>query len=197
MEVPEMVKAKVLRSLRLFNEKVEKLAGNSFSRHVSQQKSGVTISDRNGQLVVVERQGPGQESIEVFVLTLRFFIQDNEESSLRNVDRAYDAALVSSELQAEFRKTRQALNDYLDSETYHVAEGRQLTNREVLETFVWGGLAHANPDMKKRYDSWMAQGPFAEVYQFTFVTVLTAFMEALIRMRQVNVEVIEAMGERP
>lgn len=192
-----MDRTAVLRSLRLFNEKAEKLSDNSFSRRVFGQESGVTISAAVGQPVVVERRGPDQESIEVFVLTLRFFMQDNEPSSLRNVGKVYDAALVSSELKARFREARQALSDYLDSETYHATQSRRLTNREILETFVWGGLAHANPQMKKRYDSWMSLGGFSEVFWNTLVVVLATFMKALAHIHDINAEVILAMGEVP
>ena len=192
-----MDRADVLRSLKLFNEKAEKLAGNNFSRRVFEQDSGVTISAAEGQPVVVERRGPDQESIEVFVLTLRFFIQDNEPSSLRNVAKVYDVVLVSSELKERFREARQLLNDYLRSATYHATQGGRLTNQDVLDTFVWGGLAHANPGMKERYDEWMSFGGFSEVFWNTLVVVLATFMKAIAYIHDLNAEVILAMGGVP
>jgi hypothetical protein len=187
----------ILRALRLFNEKAEKLANNSFTSSILADDSGVTISAGVGQPLSVERRGPDAESIEVFVVTLRFFIQNNEPCSLSNIADVYDAALVSNELKTRFTQIRQAINDYLDSETKYNISGSQVTHRTLLKTFVYGEIAHANQDHKDRYDAWMSSGPLGELLRNDLVVVLATLMRALHDIHDLNVKVIRAMGETP
>lgn len=62
----------VIDTLLQFNEKADKLEGLSFTK--SLQSSGVTISGKLGKPVQAQRQGPDDESIDAFVLTMRFFV---------------------------------------------------------------------------------------------------------------------------
>ena len=72
-----------LETLKLFNEKADKLESLSFTYGLAD--NGVTISAKIGQAVESHRQGPDEESTDAFVLTMRFFVQDNESISLRNM----------------------------------------------------------------------------------------------------------------
>ena len=81
--------ASIVAALDLFNEKARKLEGLSFTRILASQKTGVTLSWKEGDPVTIERSGPDDEAIDAFVLTLRFFIQDNESTSLRNLANLY------------------------------------------------------------------------------------------------------------
>ena len=63
-------------TLLLFNDKTDKLENLSFTKELG--NSGVTISGKLGQSVQAQRHGPDDESIDAFVLTMRFFVQDNE-----------------------------------------------------------------------------------------------------------------------
>ena len=193
-----MGRESILQALRLFNEKAEKLAGNTFTTRVFGEDSGVTIHWSKGEPLTVQRRGPNQESIEVFALTLRFFMQDNEGCSLRNVARLYEDALVAAELKERFREVRQELNLYLDSPGFLVnTPDTRLTRREVLNTFLYGALAHANPDMKERYDRWMSYGSLFEVQWNALVVVLADFMQFIVYIHDLNAQVIIALGEVP
>lgn len=74
-------------TLLLFNEKADKLEDLSFTKEL--ENSGVTISGKLGQPVQAQRHGPDDESIDAFVLTMRFFVQDNEITSFRNMADLY------------------------------------------------------------------------------------------------------------
>lgn len=84
-------RAKFIYALHLFNEKFSKLTHLSFIQALFTGKNSVTIrstqQDDGTTLLETFRTGPSQESTDAFVLTIRFFIQDNEECSLRNLSR--------------------------------------------------------------------------------------------------------------
>ncbi|MBI3413013.1 MAG: hypothetical protein HY051_02965 [Candidatus Aenigmarchaeota archaeon] len=102
-------------ALKLFNEKAKKLEGLSFTKMLAEQKTGVTLSGKQGHPLTIERSGPGDEAIDAFVLTLRFFVQDNESISLRNFAHLYAGLPVDQELIDNFNAARDALNSFLDN----------------------------------------------------------------------------------
>src|SRR5581483_10285452 len=106
------------QALRLFNEKAEKLESLSFTSVITKQTTGVMFSGSNteaGSFMSMERFGPSSESIDAFVLTFRFFIQNNEVSSFRSMVNVYDSGLFSTPLSTEWRDLRADLNRALDS----------------------------------------------------------------------------------
>jgi hypothetical protein len=80
---------KHIEALQLFNEKADKLLNSAFVRALASGKTEATISGHrqdNGSFEISsELRGPPPEAVEAFVLTFRFFVQDNETTSLRNI----------------------------------------------------------------------------------------------------------------
>lgn len=107
---------KIAKALRLFNEKAEKLARLNFMAKLTHPNAGVTISFNNpkegGATVTQERRGPDEEAIDAFVLTFRYFIQDNEQTSFRNMEQHYLAAPLDPALQKQFVDLRSEINKY-------------------------------------------------------------------------------------
>lgn len=190
--------AKILQSLRLYNQKAEKLAFTRFGQTVLFEDTGYTISARKGEPVVVQRRGPDQEAIEVFVLTFRFFVNRSELCSLANLEKAYGYAPVSEELKSGFRRLLRELDTYLDSPSEFAQEGgTRLTQRTILEAFLWGGLAHANPRHKRLYDQWMSYGSLSEIHWNRLIVILGNCLKIIVAIHDLNARVIRAMGEVP
>src|SRR5215210_6282970 len=80
-----------VRPLRLFLEKAEKLWGFSYSQDIVNEPSGFTLNYDRDTGTTTTRQGPDGELIDAYVLTLRFFIQDNEPTSIRNMTKHVDS----------------------------------------------------------------------------------------------------------
>ena len=98
-------------------------------------------------------------------MTLRFFLQNNERISIANTADLYETLAVPEKLKEAVRKTRGMLNQCLDSDAQIIWKNERLTRRRVLDVFLYGGLAHANPEKKALYDEWVADAgrfPFLE-----------------------------------
>src|SRR5689334_741049 len=133
-----------LEALKFFNEKASRLKNCSFTQIIFGQDTGATFSMEQGGPVTIEQRGPDQESIDAFVLTFRFFIQDNEKSSFRKMAAVYEGLPISEETKEKFRSARQYVNEMLESKSMIDVDGYHFIRREIMEIFIYGGLSHAN-----------------------------------------------------
>ncbi len=191
-----------LRALRLFNEKADKLESLSFAKRLLSEESGFRMEYRPGEGITAARYGPDAESIDAFVLTLRFFVQNNEPTSFANMAKRYDglcvASLLPESLANDFNELRDGLNRYLDGPTFVVLDETPLARRELYEVFLFGGLAHANEAKKALYDGWK-NGPFTFFYlllENEFVSILARMFHAILVARGLNEAAIAELQAR-
>ncbi len=188
-----------LRLLHLFKEKADHLESLSFTQKIIAQPSDFRLelhnvhNDKGGQ---AWREGPGGESVEAFVLTFRYFVQDTE-ISFRRMARMYSAlsaeGLVSSRLAGEFNELRDRVNAFLDQESYVNYNEERLTQRRIFEVFMWGGLAHANEAKMALLDEWR-QVPFLYLMmENEFARTLAILLGAIFRMRAMNLEALREL----
>ena len=183
---------KIVRAFELFNEKADKLVRLSFIRAMLEPNSGVTISwkatDDGGYQQTNERRGPGEEAIDAFVLTFRFFIQDNEQSSFRMMADHYADAPIDEELKQKFAQVRKQVNDILDgpSDMSFSHNDEPFSRRRIMDVFVYGGLAHANAAKKELYDVWMSIPPCRPFVENEFVYTLALILDAILYIKELN-----------
>jgi len=193
-----MKNSEIIKSLELFNEKAEKLARLSFIETRFKYNSGVSIkiSKRDDGLydLIQERRGPLEEAIDAFVLTIRFFIQDNEPISFRRLAEIYDMAPIEKKLKEEFILLRNQINTYLDSNSAIAItiNEEMLNHRKILDIVIYGGLSHANTEKKRKYDFWM-KSPLKAIIENDFVCSLTILFEAIKSICDLNKIVIETL----
>lgn len=173
-----------LATFRLFNEKADKLERLSFTEKISH--SGVTITAKLNQPVQTERYGPDEESIDAFVLTMRFFVQDNEITSFGNMADLYAKLPVSTDLVEKFNDARAKTNAGLDKPTPIKLNDVVLTYRVVYEVFLWGDLAHANPNKKATHNAWAKDPILFPLLQNEFVFALGILLNMIFFTRAVN-----------
>ena len=131
--------------------------------------------------------GPSERTVEASVLTLRFFIQDNESTSLSNVAKLYSNSDIESQLVARFREIRDQLNFYLDySSNLSISEEGPMTQREIFELFIYGDLAHANNTATECNYRSIRQTAFFPLFQDDFTKTVQLFMSALTEMQRIN-----------
>jgi hypothetical protein len=59
-----------------------------------------------------------------------------------------------------------------------------------METFIYGGLAHANPEKYRLFKAWMEYPPAAVLFNYCFVSVLGHVLRAISFIKNLNEEVI-------
>jgi hypothetical protein len=133
-----------LTSLRLFNEKAEKLLNSRFRKYLQTKRKLSVEFTLNEHGLTTKRDLPDSEDIEAFVLTFRFFMQKREASSFRNLAKVYKELPISTELKQKYFDWRKALNEFLDKKINCTAFGLTPTNRQLVNIFIYGGLAHAD-----------------------------------------------------
>lgn len=174
-------------ALHLFAEKFSKLRRSSVWHAIEQGEVRFSLRARQGEPVQLEAQGPSEEAVDAFVLTLRFFLQDNESISIRKMADVVEQLPIAEHIKERVRIGRQRFNDFLDRPCGIQIDGAHPTNRVVLETFVYGGMAHANPRKREVFEEWSKQpmifGVMNQVFFGSLLEILkyVAFLDANLR----------------
>ncbi len=184
-----MTKKETIEILQLFIEKADKLLSSNFVKNV-ESGSGVNFTLKQGKTPSIKRWGPDQENIEAFVLTFRFFIQNNEKISISNLTKVFDSPFVTAEEKASFEKARQFLNSYLDGNTMFDIRGR-IQRRVLMDTFIYGGLSHANREKKITYDSWVNDPLLSSLIVNEFIVILFETLNAIGYFGNLSVQLLE------
>ena len=184
-----------LKGLKLFNEKGEKLENSRFLRNLLTNGNSTTISWSEGNSVQIQTMTADDDSRDSFILTLRFFIQDNEKSSFRNMSKIYNSLPDDkkfNQLKKNFNEARTVLNDFLDRELDIKMNlyGEKVTNRLLFETFIFGELAHSNQHHEKRYKMWVANPILGSLIKVEFNNILYKILKLIKYVREVNKEVL-------
>jgi hypothetical protein len=188
-----------LAALKLFNEKVEKLLNLSFVKEATSPNARVSfIGERqsDGSFKIFSSiNGPASEAVDAFVLTFRFFIQDNERISLCNISTLYKSSNIDSQQKAYFESARDNVNKMLDSPNFMNLSYNNIapTNREVMNVIVYGWLAHTNLQENQRYKEWMGFHTAAPILQACFDIILMYVLRTLEYISQVNTTTIQQL----
>ncbi len=179
--------------LQRFCAKVQELEDMRFLRQA--RSTGIKFRmewDRGGPMTQT-RHGPDEESVKAFLLTLRFFLQDNEPTSIRKIAKLVQISGVRQDLKDRFEDERNALNRHLDSSgnVNVVASGHTYTRRDVLYTFLYGLYAHHNEQYALRLKLWRSSGvemPLRTIFDNVVLNVLVS----LHNLRLIGCEILDA-----
>jgi len=140
--------------LKLFISKTKKMENSSFLESLIKEfRLGLNIEV--GKPVQVTSIRPQQESIDAFILTFRFFIQDNETISLRNLEKIFESNLATEKEKNEYYSLRSELKIFFSENACVEIMGDKPTNLDILHTVLFGELSHTNKEKKARYERWM------------------------------------------
>jgi len=184
-----MLNDKDLKTLRLFNEKVDKLSEKGFIKNHKTFSTKIKW-ERDVGFTETSIDGPTDDEIESFALTLRFFCQDNEPCSLRNMSKIFQKIEGVADHKVRFDDARDKLNRYLDSEPQmrHSFNGKYVTNRNIFDTFMYGDLSHSMK--KEEHDFWSKIPPMYITLKSEFIVISNVFYGILLFLKAVNEEVI-------
>jgi hypothetical protein len=170
-----------LETLKAFNERAGKLLENSFYKN--SLSSGTVFLQIDKKIIY-----PYQESLEAFILTFRFFIQDND-LSIRKLASIYKNDKLSEELRNKFNTERTKFNKCLDGESIKIND-LVLDRRAILETFIYGHYAHSNSKLKKQFENCTSE-QYGTLWHFEFIKTLLKCMEAIKGIEALNKLAIE------
>jgi hypothetical protein len=142
----------LLEDLLTFVSHVQELRQFRFGQKVLARS---TVTLRSAGTDQPEFVGLDEEEFRSFLLGCRLLIQNNERISVFNVWKGCEALMGISESFTPINANRWMLNDYLDREAPIVDHnGDSLTNRQILETFLYGSYAHLERAHVARLREW-------------------------------------------
>lgn len=183
-----------LLALTLFNEKAALLRDSAFVKQASHPDAGINFSFGQENPMAITHIGPDEAVVREFVVTLRFFIQENERCSISRVAKIYEFLPVSAEEKKAFAECRTALNGFLDRPSHIVLGTSPMTHRRIMEVFVYGNIAHANPEKEHVLASWKATPGLYLVMYDTFVYVIGEMLRAIGYIFRINEEVLRDLA---
>lgn len=168
----------------LFIEKADLLNSGRFQKIVREDfGNNLNLSFRfDSEGMVIQHDTPDDDATAAFILTFRFFIQNNEAISFHNMSSLADQDPgLSQEWADKFNGVRDALNNYLDSFGGALAMnvyGETLTRRRIMEVFIYGGFAHANPRRRAEFIDWQQSEPLFAMAKAEFNNILMTYVKA-------------------
>ena len=169
--------------LKQFIERAKLLGASSYLETARSGK--IDLRPTEGRLDPQFPGGPSREQLESFVVRLRFFIQDNEPTSLRNISKLLkddpsvpeqlidDVDAVRNDLQAAF-------NSLPPIRVSSKADPDPPTWGEIWDVFIYGELAHANKVKRERYERWMQHGPSFVLFNYYLSRILSVMASGIV-----------------
>jgi hypothetical protein len=170
--------------LQFYNAKASELNNSTFRRQAQER-------DTSFQLLpvpfrAVRENGPDEEAMKAFVLTFRLFLRDRDGLSFREIEQLYESIPVGEGLRKEIREIRAGVNEYLDADSPFVIFGEEISRRDLLDTWMWGEVAHFNAPKRERLAEWRVADDVRPLFQHEFETVMLRVLQSIFWVRQAN-----------
>lgn len=171
-------------AIYIFEEKVQRLEASRLRAFMRKGwKWGYNfVEDSPSETSIM----PEIDDLEAYVLNLRFFIQDNEKSSIRNIANLYKNKCASPELRANFEHIRKFLNFSLEQKLWFKYNTHSLTYRELMEGIIYGKMAHTNHKNHSTVISLTKTGFGNTLAIASFLKCIDIVHQCLIEIRNIN-----------
>jgi len=135
--------------------------------------------------------------MKAFVLTFRLFHHGKRDGlTLREVAAAYGRLGVSDPLKAELQAIREQVTRYLAGPTPLDLFGERITRDELLNVWLYGELAHRNPEKQARLDEWQVGDDVRPIFQHEFESIVAGFLQAIFWVRNNNLSALAELDGR-
>lgn len=148
--------------------------------------------------------GPSSEATAAFVLTMRCFLDESEECSLENLAQYYTSATIGTEHARRYLSNRNLFAMALDGVTELVnreqvidTDGnvigsidKPLTQRQVFDLWVYGGLSHAKRTKKQQFDALVGDPVTRALLWQSFVDWLDEYCSLLKIQRNISISML-------
>ena len=169
----------------LFDNKFSRLESSSLIRFITDRGCKFSFDFTTNKLGP-DAVLPNLEFVESYVLNLRFFIQDNEPTSLRNLSKVYETHYRGQEINEKFAELRGVFNSELDRTWPFRFNEKKVTYREIFMGFIYAKLAHSNAERHQVFHD-MTRHSFGYYLAFdTFLRCINLVHDILSMINQLN-----------
>jgi hypothetical protein len=180
--------------LHTFAEKVNRLEASSLKRFLASEGWKLSWDLVNDQLADDGRM-PEIEHLEAYILNLRFFIQNNEPTSLQNMDAVYQSECSDPELLKQFQEVRDAMNGALDHDLWFRFNDQRITYGMLFRGMIYSRLAHASKEKHTLFDQ-MTTHPFGLAMAMNeFLKCICVVHAALVFVNTLNTKAFPDMSK--
>lgn len=177
--------------LSLFNEKAAKLEQSRFLQSMLRGENRVHWQWERDEGLTIDASGPDTEMTDAVTLTLRMFIQPNDPLCLDNMSRLYNTMPLAHELIARLNDLQRIRRNELKADTNFEWDGVRLKHNDILETFIYGDLSHLTPGKRATFEKWANNPLMFALLRDTFYGIVAAYIVWILRIRDINAEVLE------
>jgi len=152
------MKAKTRETLELLVEKANRLKSINFTDHIRTTGLGFKISNSGDSESLIEFGLPDNDKFDSLILTFRFFYSEGESISFSRIRRFLNDPELSDEWKNGVSKARETYFNFLkgySEYTVGLFEGHP-TRRDMLDIFINGQAAHADPEKAIVLGKWAA-----------------------------------------
>jgi ribosomal protein L30 len=188
--------------LKRFNRRVTRTEQSAFWRRFATQvpnvisrmdkmtfkKTGDTSFEMQG-VIHSSLEDFDQDEIAAFVLDYRQYTQRNDAISIASLAEIYAQPWMHIGARNNFEEFRADFNRALDAPSTLIFGTNHISTRELVDTVVYGGLAHSNPEKAATFESWEQSGIMGFVWAI-FFSVMRDLMRTLKQVRLLNEQVL-------
>jgi hypothetical protein len=131
-----------LEAIHLFEQRLMLISKSRLAYRLSRETLAVDIWKRPSGKFEAVFPSADDDDVAAFVLHLRLLIQDNDRISVRRISRMLPQLALTKDCRSKFEKIRTRLNTWLNSQPIGTIRNFPKTNRELLNTFLYGQYAH-------------------------------------------------------
>jgi hypothetical protein len=181
--------------LEQYIEKAHKLRDFEFVEHAKSIGRGWSATKNDNGEWVMEFGIPDVKEQDAFLLTFRMFVQKNESISFPNIHGLLRDKGLSTELQEGIKSARQAYFNYLNGHsdyTVKLFDGHP-TRMQMLETVLYGGLAHGNDlETVERFKNWSRDDIRANLLIQEFTAILLQILVFINHIAELSEKELES-----
>jgi hypothetical protein len=182
-----MPNQEIVKRLKQFNEKADRLMNLDFINLLLTTKPGVTIAAEN------ERSVPYSELINEFVQVFGFFMPDGNKALFKKLSDIYRALAGFEQERDNMENVRAEINGFLDSPSNMAVSGG-FSKREVMGICIHGALAEDDEEKGEIYNKWISEEITEAIIVNRFIGILVKVFDGITNMQRINNTVIAKLS---
>ena len=189
-------------TLQLFIDKAAELENSRFMKSILKEFSLDVIVEPNNPIQVLQviSTRPDQEDINGFILPFRFFVEKNDgiaiiEPHNQPLKDIFSSDFVTDQEREKFHSVIREINVFLSERADIEMYGETITNKVMMEVFMYGRLSHGSPsgrnkEKKQKFDLWMSMVDTKDVLWHNFFIIIICILQAIQCIRDIFRKVI-------